>query len=99
MRDSGLYITSLTVGARTVKNSSISLAAKLGTKVGLGAISLVGYKFTQTNLTFITHRVKTTVYKVTTTITIGIIYKYKPNKTNIFLLDSFLIINVKYIFT
>ena len=64
-----MYITSLTVGVRIVKNSSISLAAKLGTTVGLGAISLVGYKLIQTNLTFITHRVKTTVYKVTTTIT------------------------------
>jgi hypothetical protein len=46
LRDGSLYIAGMTAGAKIVKNSSIPLAAKLGTTLGLGAVSIIGYKIT-----------------------------------------------------
>jgi len=44
LRDGSLYIAGLTAGAKIVKNSSIPIVAKLGTTLGLGALSIIGYK-------------------------------------------------------
>jgi hypothetical protein len=60
LRDGSLYIAGLTAGTRIVKNSSIPLAFKLGTTVGLGAASLIGYKVTQNILTPNTYTGKVT---------------------------------------
>lgn len=60
LRDGSLYIAGITAGARIVRNSSIPLAAKLGTTVGLGAASLIGYKIAQNSLKPNLHTGKTT---------------------------------------
>jgi len=71
LRDGGLYIAGLAAGARIVKNSSIPLAAKLGTTVALGAASLIGFRIAQNSLkpNIHTDKITTTIDKVNSSIT------------------------------
>jgi|HubBroStandDraft_5_1064220.scaffolds.fasta_scaffold07380_3 hypothetical protein len=66
IRDGSLYIAGMTAGAKIVKNSSIPLAAKLGTTLGLGAASIIGYKITVNSFKSNTHtgKVSATIDKV-----------------------------------
>jgi hypothetical protein len=66
LRDGSLYIAGMAAGARIVKNSSIPLIAKLGTTLGLGAVSIIGYKITINSLKSNTYtgKVSATIDKV-----------------------------------
>ena len=60
LRDGSIYIAGLSAGARIVKSSSLPIGAKIGTTLGLGTASLVGYKVLQNSVKPNTHTGKMT---------------------------------------
>ena len=50
MRDGAIWLGGMSVAAKIVKGSSLPIGAKLGATVGMGAISLIGYKMVENNL-------------------------------------------------
>jgi hypothetical protein len=71
LRDGSIYIAGITAGARIIKNSSIPLAAKLGTTIGLGGASLLGYRIVQNSLrpNVYTDKVTASIDKIDSSIT------------------------------
>src|SRR6266704_2982687 len=50
VRDGAIYIGGMAAAAKIMKTSSLPLGAKLGSVIGMGAASLIGYKMVQNNL-------------------------------------------------
>jgi len=50
IRDGAVYIGGMAAAAKILKNSSLPIGAKLGTVIGMGATSLIGYRLTSNSL-------------------------------------------------